>query len=77
MSIDGSDISDAFGKAMVNYPDRMILIACGEDDTPDNTYLAELMEMGGNWMILPCDGTTALFTKHQEKLIPALMKMME
>jgi pimeloyl-ACP methyl ester carboxylesterase len=77
MSVDNSDLSDAFGNAMVNKSGKYLIIACGQDDTPNNPYIAELKAMGGEWMIVPCDDSSSLFHQYQDKLLPAVLEMVE
>ena len=72
MSVSNSDISDAFGTAIVDRPEKLLMITCGAGETPDNDYIAELKEMGGEWLILPCDSTSNLFEKNKDTIMPAL-----
>jgi len=76
-SVEDVDISDDFGSAIVNRNDKLLTIACGQGDTPDNEYLAELKAMGGHWLVLPCDEETTIFERHREKIIPAVMNLIE
>ncbi len=53
LSIEETDISDGFGIGLVKKEGRLLVIATGSDDRPDNEYINELYEMGGDWLILP------------------------
>jgi pimeloyl-ACP methyl ester carboxylesterase len=77
MSAEGADVSDAFGLAIVNHPDSLLMIACGENDVPDNPYLAELKEMGGNWLVLSCPSGESLFAAHADQILPAVLQLVE
>ena len=44
---------------------------------PDNEYVAELKEMGGDWMVLSCDTTATLFDNHNDKMLPAILGLIE
>lgn len=69
-SIEETDISDGFGTAMVNKEGRMLVIATGTDDRPDNEYLGELYEMGGDWLILPSvPSTETIFDNYKSAIM--------
>ena len=72
--IEETDISDQVGWALTNKPGKMLLIACGSGDRPDNRYVEKLKTIGGAWMVFPCIGPS-LFAAHQEQLLAAVMKM--
>jgi pimeloyl-ACP methyl ester carboxylesterase len=74
--IDDTDISDYFATAVEKKPGRMLSIACGDADKAVNRYLDELMPLGGQWLVLPCsDGN--LFEKHKDRLMSAVMEMVQ
>lgn len=74
ISMEETDLSDQFGWALTNKPGKLLAIACGINDKPDNTALEELKSFGNEWLILPCpDGT--LFEKHRAALLSAIMTM--
>jgi pimeloyl-ACP methyl ester carboxylesterase len=77
ITVDKNDISDAFGSAIAGKSDRLLTIACGANDSPDNKYVAELKEMGGDWMVLSCDTTATLFDNHNDKILPAIIGLIE
>jgi len=77
MSVDNSDVSDAFGSAIVNHSDRLLNIACGADGTPDNADLAELKEMGGDWLVLECSEEERLFDQQRDKILPAVFEFIK
>lgn len=53
IGLDESDISDYFGTITEKSPHGTLIIATGENDTPDNQKLAELQGLGGDWLIVP------------------------
>lgn len=72
-----TDISDHFGTAVVNKPGRMLMVACGDGDAPANDYLAELKDMGGDWLVLPCAEDASLFDRHRDQLLAAVLGMID
>jgi pimeloyl-ACP methyl ester carboxylesterase len=57
--IDETDISDFYGTALERKPGRLLPVACGDEGIAANSYVAELQEMGGEWLIVSCEGTGA------------------
>jgi pimeloyl-ACP methyl ester carboxylesterase len=53
IEIEETDISDQFGMATELHPDNFLIIADGENDIPNNEYLAELRDLGGKWFVYP------------------------
>jgi pimeloyl-ACP methyl ester carboxylesterase len=77
MSVDNTDISDAFGTAIVDRSDKLLSIACGNNDIPDNSYVAEMKEMGGRWLVLPCTESSPLFETEREKILSEVMALIQ
>lgn len=76
-SVESVDISDAYGSAIVNHSGRIFTITCGSDEVPDNVYIAELKEMGGEWMVLPCPEEETLFDSHQQEIMADILNMIQ
>ncbi len=72
--IEETDISDQVRWAVAQRPGKMLLIACGNGDRPENSYVEKIKTLGGAWMVFPCTGES-LFAAHQEQLLAAVMKM--
>lgn len=75
--VEETELADPFGAAMVNKPDHFLMIACSAGDTPDNSYLADLMAMGGRWLLVPCAPDKNLFDGEQERMISALTELVK
>lgn len=70
IQVEESDIGDQCGEALTNKPERYLCIACGEGEVPENSYLAQLADMGGNWLVLPCEED--IFREHSEEIMSAV-----
>ena len=71
-----TDLNDYIGTAIVRRPDRLLVVACGNDGVPENSYIAAIADIGGNWLILPCSETT-LFAGHKDAILSAVMAMIK
>ena len=71
-----TDLNDYIGTAVVKRPDRLLVVACGNNNIPDNSYIADIAGIGGNWLILPCAGNT-LFAGHKDAILSAIMAMIK
>jgi len=76
MSVENSDVSDAFGTAIVDRPDHLLNIACGSDDIPDNEYLGELKNMGGKWLVLSCTQGESVFDQHRDQILAEISRFL-
>ncbi len=76
--IEETDLSDHFGTALVNHPDQLLPIACGEEGAPANPYLEELMSFGTvDWLILSCPVQGTLFEIHGDSILTAIENLVQ
>ncbi|MEZ5360632.1 MAG: alpha/beta fold hydrolase [Candidatus Zixiibacteriota bacterium] len=75
ISLDESDVSDAFGMVTEKKPNGLLIIAAGAGNTPINEKLAELQGLGGNWLVVPAGDN--LFTENQEVVMDRFVTMMK
>lgn len=54
ISIDETDITDAYAALLENKNGRLISVSCGTEGIPENDHVAELKALGGDWQILSC-----------------------
>jgi pimeloyl-ACP methyl ester carboxylesterase len=72
-----TDISDAYGTALVDHPTHMMVIACGADGVPSNPYLMELMSFGtADWLVLSCSGDSTMFSQHRDTIMAEVKALM-
>ncbi|MCP4709169.1 MAG: alpha/beta hydrolase, partial [Planctomycetes bacterium] len=76
INLDESDISDQFGILTERYPGKLLIIASGENDTPQNSYLSELRDLGGDWMIMN-KGESSLFENNKALIIERIVNIVE
>jgi len=71
--IEETEISDYFGAALVDRPDRLLPIACSDGETASNSYLAELQTFGTvDWLVLSCGDGETLFDRHRDTVLTAI-----
>ncbi len=76
--IEETDISDAYGTALVDHPTHLMAIACGADGVPSNPYLAELMSFGtADWLVLSCSDDSTMFQMHRDTILQAVEKLVQ
>ena len=74
ISVKETDISDPYGWAMVDKENHFLTIACGGDEI-NNPHLAELKDLGGNWLVLDC-GESSLYENNQEAVYSAVKNLL-
>ncbi|MCP4567157.1 MAG: alpha/beta hydrolase [FCB group bacterium] len=75
ISAEESDISDHYGWAMLNKEGRFLTMACGSANTPNNEYIRELKDFGGNWLVVEC-ADSSLFENNRDEVYTAVMNLL-
>ncbi|MCK5127831.1 MAG: alpha/beta hydrolase [candidate division Zixibacteria bacterium] len=68
IELDETEIDDQVGMLSESKPDQFFIIASGTGDTPDNSYLAELNNLGGNWVLFP-SGEKDLYMENRDSIL--------